>query len=231
MLHALPRGSWFLLSILAVLAIAGSGCDRRAAEVKESLFALGTAIENQDGEAASNLYSQSSIEYCDRIVKLAKTAKRADIASLKPLDRMQILLLRNRVPSAELKKLDGKGMIRLTVSKGWWFGSNDGVSDEDELGKIKVSGATAWVDLELDAGSNYAAKYIFDHADRKRYLRLTNEEGLWKVDTTSTHDTTNELLAKIIKAQGNGNIEQVLAELEERMSGKQVAPTVWDPPR
>lgn len=184
-----------------------------------------------DGETAASLYARPTLEYYDRLVKLAREAKRDEIAKLTPLERYEIIRLRHRSTLAEMKPLDGRGYIKLAVNKGWWKGNDEYVDEETQLADIKVTGSSAWVDLGLDSSRVNGLSRILNAPDRKRYLRLYKEDEVWKVDTTSMHELANELMGRAMDRMGTGDKESIFVRWEEGQSGKEVPANIWDPPR
>lgn len=214
--------------------VAAQGCDQKRQEVIASIQELSRALANRDGERAASLYSRNSIEYYDRMVKAARTATRDEIAKMPWLDRLEILVLRHRLPAADLRTIDGERYIRTAVAQGWWLHrDNDRIPEDLDFDRvtIKINGSMAWLDLELDEGSLPGISRILASGDKKRYLRYYKEGDDWRLDQTAVHELRNELLGRWIIAQHDGDHEGLLMRLEERMSGRSVDRSIWDPPR
>src|SRR5262245_61912110 len=120
--HLLVRSRRAAAFVVAIClgAIAFAGCDQKRQEVIASIQELGRALSDRNGERAASLYTQSTFDFYDRMLQGARTAKRDQIAKMPPLERMEILLMRLRVPPSDLKTIDGRGFIKMSVSNGWW---------------------------------------------------------------------------------------------------------------
>ena len=113
-----------LLGIIMALATTMLvGCDKHAGE-KVEIQAVwdgwDQATARQDGEAAARYLTKSSIEYYDRIVKLALNAKPEAIKDLTPSEQSDIFGIRTRAKRAEIKKLDGRAYFVMAVNRGWF---------------------------------------------------------------------------------------------------------------
>src|SRR3954468_16358898 len=102
-LIARPITTLRTLALLPILLLGTWGCDNRQEEVVGSIRELSRAVASRDGERALSLYSRSTVEYFDEVVRQGRDSTRKQVASLPPLEQLEILCMRHRATPAELR--------------------------------------------------------------------------------------------------------------------------------
>jgi len=203
------------------------GCDSRPGQVKDTMNRLSTAVDQKDGQTVATLYTQSTADHYGELVGLARAGTREEVARLPISDRGLLLLIRHRFTPTELTTMDGRTCIRLMAERGWW-GIDMG---EEEYGRIKVTGSTAWLEVkEPDRRVTRAGRRWLDDNRRAYNVRFYNEDGGWRMDETSLYDLWNEMLLREVKMSGMMQDEYLIAS-EEESSEKPVPKNIWERPK
>lgn len=164
-----------------------------------SIRELSRALANRGGERAASLYWRNSIEYYDRMVKAARTATRDEIAKMPWLDRLGMLVLRPRLPAADLRTLDGRQYIRRAVRDGHWT-VEWGVED---YGGIHAQGSTAWMEVKKpDTRVRTAGRWRQRDMRKTHNVRFHLENDVWKLDETPLSNAWNEVLRDELNKSG-----------------------------
>lgn len=204
-----------------VLLGAAAGCEDEHAAEKEAILTclrqLDEANQDCDGAAAVALMSQRGLDEYTRLVKIALDGSKTDVQSLSPLEMMQVIEMRHRIPLRQLEKMDGRAYQEFATSDCWYTGAEG--SYEDSVGEIFVSGDTAYADV-LDFDGNKSG--VQGHFER--------EDGVWKVNEFSFHRVWDEELTKLA-AENNVTIPEMVVLFEEWDTGKKIRKSIWEPMR
>jgi hypothetical protein len=157
--------------------------------------------------------SQDTIEAYQEYVSLALTADKKELESLSFINRMQVIVMRHRIPLETLKKLDGRSAIIYAVDRDWI--GKDGVI-RTELGQISISDKRATAEMEV--GGRKAPNRI----------QFRHEEDEWKLDLISLlRDSNTAMKEAARRAQLEEN--EFLFMILESISGKKVDDGIWIP--
>lgn len=175
-----------LAAIIGVLVLS-SRESSEASAIRESFEAYRKALLEQDGEAASEWVSQSTIDMYEHQVSWARTASRDEVLALGFMNRLQIALLRQQVPRDTLRIATGRSMFAYAVDKGWI--SRNSVL-KVRLGEIREAYGKAVVTLWAE-GKKTNERFFF-----------VKENGRWGLDLTKTFQGADVLLQQQAKRQG-----------------------------
>jgi hypothetical protein len=190
----------------------------------DALIAASTAREH---EAVPALVAQPYLEYLDDMRHLALNAPAARVRAEPMMSRMYVLGLRHLVPAAELGAMDARQLLSRLWGTGWlgtgWGGPNSRGLAAEKV--VVVEGDLAFAQTPSRGGRSGAPGLA-------RMLRNTfrREDGAWKVDVLGgifALESTMRTTADGLKGAGE---DRALLVLLERLSGRPVASTVWDPP-
>lgn len=209
---------------LAVADFSGTGgtggAEREApvhpeeAAIRATFEAYRTALLARDGEGALPHVSQSVLEYYDYVRELALYASAAEVRTRPLSDQLFVILLRHRIPSAQLRGMSGREVFAHGVAQGW-------ISDEQtrtqQLGRIGVTGNMAFAEM-LVGGQRSPIT-----------LHFVRQDGAWRWDMLGVVQWTDIALRSVAESAGV-TPEELLVSAAERVTGRQVAPTIWDPP-
>ena len=113
------------LLTVGLMLLIGNGCremsqealDQRAIEVCFREFR--DSVVDRNGELACNSLSQSSFDHFEQLRLQALDLTPDELQSLPLHEKVDVLLLRDRLTGDELVKLDGKQLLSRYVSEGW----------------------------------------------------------------------------------------------------------------
>jgi hypothetical protein len=128
------------------------------------------ANNEQKGEQVVSLLSKSSFDRYTRLMELALNAERSTVLKLPGHDRFEVLLIRQMMTRAQVKKMDARGYIVHATNEGWWVGDKP----DFLYGKLSAN--------ETDAMLEY--RDTLD--DPWRGMYFVKEDGQWKIDEAET---------------------------------------------
>jgi hypothetical protein len=204
-----------LAALLAGPALAApESSDPDAAAVRRGFAAYRAALERRDGSRAVAAVSQNSLDYYDRIRRLALSGSRAELAALDGTERMLVLGMRRDAPLELLNDASPGGLVSHAVSEGL-------ISDQGalraELGAVAVDGDVA------------LAQIVVDGRATDGQLRFVREGGVWKFDLEYAMRTSFGLIALLAERTGMTE-DEVIFRLLAQGGGGEPGPELWTPP-
>jgi hypothetical protein len=182
--------------------------------VRQVFAAYKRAVLADDGTTAAALLSAATIDWYGKTQDLALHATKEEIERLGPLEKIQVLAFRQRVPAEELRAMSPRQLVAYSVSRGW-IGKT--ATQHSKLGPVTPSGDGASAELLL-SGKATGQKYYF-----------TREDGQWRFNQLPTLQGGDEGL-KLAAAQRGMTVDQFVQLLVESASGKKITTDVWTPP-
>ena len=154
------------LSILFVItAILLSACSSKShTEIEITFNEYKSAILNNGGEKSYSVIDQKTKDYYSWLQKSSVNFTKDDIMKLGILDKMQIIIMRHRIPSQKLAKMTGKELFIHAVDNGW-VGKN-GVSKLG-IGKIRVDNNFGTGEVSIDG--NPSSIYYHFHKENDKW--------------------------------------------------------------
>ncbi|MEK6702443.1 MAG: hypothetical protein AABZ53_09280 [Planctomycetota bacterium] len=204
-----------VLIMLSFVSVLG-GCDAEATDVRETDKAFDKALDSQSGAQAVTFLSKDSIARLDRMMALARTAKKAEVQALSFTDRLDVLQARMLFKAKELKTADGRLYFTRLVGSGW-----QGSTSDCTRVSISVNGekSRATITYRIPRG-----KETFQGI-------WVKENGEWKSDVAAESDVGDRDAAERAKEIGMNMDQYLMYRLEEGSGGEAIPPTIWDPPR
>lgn len=222
MMKSLPILFLFLFSLSACDqnqsasgATSSSTHERDVQGVFECFAAYKGAILAQQGETAVGHLSRSTIDEYQNYVNLSLTADREEIAELSFINRMQVILMRHRIPLETLRELDGRSAIVFAVDRDWI--GKDAVI-RTELGDVSVYNDRATAEVAI-GGQKAPTRFQF-----------RRENGKWKFDLLSVLRDSNSAMKRAAEQAGMDE-DQFLFSITESVTGKKIDESIWTPPR
>jgi hypothetical protein len=195
--------------------VGAGGCEQAEARaVKAADEAVDDALDQRDGKRYVTMVTKDSLEWYDRVLKMAREADRAKVDRLPFSEKYQILKARHTLSSSQLKQLDAKGYLILAIQKGWMPSAS---AQGFTRGKVVVRDKSATMILLVDGD---------DSGERACY---TMEDGEWKEDVPRSGTESDKGVPSFLREVGmteNEYIFDALAELTQR----EVKPSIWEPP-
>lgn len=211
----LVRGLCVLLFALFATLSAG-GCDKYAQDkedIRAAYDAYKSAVVTRNASAYRAAVSQGVIEYCDRLLRLARTASRNDTLALPPADRVSVAIVRAGCTRKQIDGFTGATLLDHMVQQGWWSDAKQ----SDELEAIKVTRSTARGVVKEEGYEPYEVGFV-------------KEDSGWKVDAGDGNAQFNRLFRRYVAKEGLNEV-RVVEEMAAEVLGRRVDQRVWDPPQ
>ncbi len=197
------------LPVLAPAEPSDAGPGVRAAFASYKAAAIGG-----DGAGAASFVDRTTVVYYDEALRRARTATEGEVRGLPLVDRLVVLSIRQRIPSATLRGLDGRRLVAAGVNEGW-IGRQG--TEHMELGEVTVNGDVADAPVLVDGQPSEFA------------FRFRREPAGWRLDLTSVHPATERALESAI-AQSGMTPDAFMEAALQQATGRPVDPSIWSPP-
>lgn len=182
--------------------------------VRQSFAEYKRAVMADDGAAAAAQLSAPTVQWYGQMQDLALHGSKEELEQLGPLEKIQVLAFRQRVPADELRTMTPRQLVAYSVTHGWIGKVGTGRS---ELGTVAASSGTAVANVLL-GGKDSGQQYHF-----------VREDGRWLFNQLPTLEASADAL-KAAAAQRGVPVDQFVQELIESGSGKKITPDLWQPP-
>ena len=182
--------------------------------VRQSFAEYKRAVMADDGAAAAGQLSIATVQWYGKMQELALHGSKEEVERLGPLEKIQVLAFRQRVPPDELRAMSPRQLVAYSVRHGWIGKVETGRS---ELGTVSASGGTAVANVLL-GGKDSGQQYHF-----------VREDGRWLFNQLPTLEASEETLNAGAARRGMP-VDQFVQALLESGSGKKITPDLWQPP-
>ncbi|MGH3055817.1 MAG: hypothetical protein ACRDL7_12665, partial [Gaiellaceae bacterium] len=182
--------------------------------VRQAFAAYKRAVLTNDGSAAAALLSPGSIEWYGHMQDFALHGSKEELEHLGPLEKLQALAFRMRIPAEELRALSPRQLVAYSVSHGWIGKAG---TERSELGTMTVADGSATAQLLLD-GKDSGQQYHF-----------AKDGGEWQFDQLPTLQSGGEWIATAAQER-NMTVDQFVQGLVESGAGKKLTADAWEPP-
>lgn len=210
--------SFVLMMSLYVLP----ACEKEApdtpeqAEVRQVYLDFDHACNTGQGELAASLVASRCFNYYEQLIRYATDGDKGTVLNLRPTDRSEIVMIRNRMDLSELDRMDGRTFLTHIVDAGWYASADE--SDWFSLGQIQINGDTA-------------AAIMYDEGRKTgRFLDFYREDGAWKIDVHSWDTLWDDYYIEVAREVGMSVDEFILA-IEADFYGLNMNVTRWTPMR
>ncbi|EYF04863.1 hypothetical protein [Chondromyces apiculatus] len=172
------------------------------------------AIANRKGTEAVGVVSAKTIAYFEATRVGALKMSAAELRTQPLMDRLMILILRGRIPRADLERWTGKDLFAVAVDNGW---VGDNVSTV-EPAEIRINGDEALIGVKagteaLPAGSGFQAQ---------------REAGGWKLDVMSIRDLAEPALEAQLR-EVDPDLDRAMMALLSVLLKKKVDESIYEP--
>jgi hypothetical protein len=207
-----------LLYLMVILFPATEGACAFAEEtdvskVRATFEAYRSAIIAKQGAESADLVSSSTLSLYKKHRDLALKGDEPTIRKLPLGERLQVLLMRHRIPLKTLKKLDGKAVFAYAVDQNW-IGKKSVQSVG--IGDIRISKSKATAAVTVNGETNGES------------FHFQKENGDWKHDLTPTLKGVDRTLKDAAKKKAVGE-NDLLFTLITQVSGRKVTDSIWQP--
>lgn len=204
-----------ILTLALVLTYCLVGCGRNAdsLSIKDTFEAYKTAILNDDGQAAYGLVDARTREWYRLTLERALKWDRNQIMKLGVIDKIQVILIRHRIPKESLLKMTPGTLFQYAVDQGW-------------VGKDSVSNLSIG---QVDATADFASAVARSKGrDTPMRLHFYKENGGWRIDLTQLTKWGEPAFASRIEQSGLSETEFIF-RVVSAVSGKPVQDDIWNP--
>ena len=202
-----------MLSCLCALV---SGCGKPSPDVQgvqHAFDAYKQAILSTDGAKSAKHIAQRTFDEYQQYVDWALQADRNTLEGLSAINKMQVFLMKHRIPKDEWRNMTGKKVFIYAV-------------DHDWIGKQQTI-TTMISDIQV-SGTRATAAVIIGKKKAPNRFHFTNEDGFWKFDLTQTLRDTDFILRSQIKQSGMTE-DEFMFRIIESISGTKVTDSIWEP--
>lgn len=216
--HSTWRGdmkqrSLFVLPLVVLFCGCSGNSSSDAEAVQKAFDAYKTAVLSKDGAVASAHVAQQTLDEYQKYVDWALHADRKELQSLSTINKMQVLIMKHRLPHEKWKGLTGEKAFIYAVDHDW-IGKEGVISTT--IGNVQVSGTRA------------TAAAMSDQKSTPIRFHFIREDGSWKLDLVPILRTADLAIKDQIKQSGVSEDEYIFRILET-LSGRKVADSIWNP--
>jgi hypothetical protein len=129
------------------------------------------------------------------------------------LDKLQVILVRHRIPKGELLTMTPEGLFKYAVNHGW-VGKNS-VSDL-EIGMIDIHDDFATGVVRVSGGDSPLRFHFYKH------------QGMWRIDLTEMTKWGEAAIMAQIEESGASEMDYIF-KITQVVSGKPVQESIWTP--
>lgn len=208
----------FVLKTAFIFAQENSGNSGGIVSVKNTFEQYILALKGKDGPKASDLVTQSTLDYYAYLVGLALKSNYEKTKQLSLIDKMAVLQFRASLSKKQLQKFGGKEIFIYAVQKGW-------VATDlsyDKIEGIKILGNMATADVTVD-GTKVPFSMRFEKG----------EDGSWKFDLVSLIENTKTMLETAfgeMAREEKTTIDDLLVKTIEETTNKNLSLKIWEGP-
>ncbi len=217
------RGNILIRSVfvcIATLVLGGCGEGKDEKAVRECMRAFDRASAARDPAAMATTLAASTFQYFDRLIPLARSGTRAQLMSLRPRERYDVIAMRHRCSAEELKRLSAPFWLKMATERGAYL---DG-EGETELATIKVRGDFAEATMRDGDGG-----LVRDGRDEPLTQLFVKEESGWKYDFQHADKFFNWVLEESAEFAGR-DLNEFLLDLEGELTGTRPRGDIFDRP-
>lgn len=203
----------FILAIVITTVITSCGSNNEKSLIKECFSQYKTSILNKDGASSVQYVTQSTIEEYGKYLEWAKFGEKNELQNLSISNKLQVLLIKHRVPEKTILDSTGESIFQYAVSNGW---IGEAGTVKTETGEINLYDNTAVADVVVD-GKRVPVKFHF-----------TKEDNQWKFNLVKLLKITNAALEMKLKERGTSE-DQFITIVIESLSGRKMDESIWEP--
>jgi hypothetical protein len=170
-------------------------------------------LYNSNGVEAANLVDSHTIKYYSNIIELVKDADSLKVESLPLLDKIMVLIVRQKVSAENILKFDGTALLIHAI--------NNGMINKKSEGSFTIG--------DITVENNFAkTQIIFNGVKSPYFLNFYKESGQWKYDLTSSFPISLPAIEKLTNEIGERGFINLMLSYGNRENANQ---NVWMPVR
>lgn len=194
----------------------GGATNPEAKAVRKTFDDYKKAILAKDGDTAAALIDKETVDFYDKMLKLALTAPAAEVKKQSVVGRILILQMRHNIPLPELKTMTATKLIGYGIDKGW-IGEN---VKRVNIGEITIAGDRASGPGKV---RNRTVPFTW---------RLRKEGGAWKLNLTTLFPLAEVAMKRAATRSKMSVDELILSAINMKSeTGKKATEAIWDAPK
>lgn len=205
---------WLILCLLFAVCLPARADDGDEAAVRAVFAGYKAAVLARKGDRAADHVTTGTLREYARYRDLALTASRTQLEALPMSERLQVLIIRARVPATALRTMDGRDVFAYAVDRGWI--GREGV-ERSELGTLQVDGDTA------------AARLKIGRTELPVDFEFEREATGWRFNLIPLTLMSEDVFRQLARQKGVGENEMVMTLLRDLMETP-VDDRIWDAP-
>jgi hypothetical protein len=183
--------------------------DSETAKIQALYKAYETAVDKKDTKAILGMLSTSSKQYFDKVLLLAKKAKKPEVMQLPLSDKVAVLTLRHTTTDQELLAMNAQSFMMQSMDKGL----KKKINTVNTLGPVTIKGNTATAPLVVNGKPSPVT------------MTFVKEGTAWKYDYTALLNNMNQMM-QMFATQANN--EAFLMQMLQGINGKKPDATIWN---
>lgn len=177
------------------------------------LRAYQQATIDRDGDAAARRVTAATIDFYERCRRAALTMPEAELRAEPGLVRLTTLSLRMDHTAAQLRRMDGRGVLASMIDDGQVSGLDDVV-----VGDVHPGARATRIDLRRESGA------------RMGTVTMRRERGEWRLDLVELMQAVNAMLDREVAGFPGGRDGAMMMALAAMHRGRRPPETdIWVP--
>lgn len=202
---------YFLIITFTVISISAIG-QSESGDVNQCFEQFKKAVAEGRGKEASEVVASQTIEHYQNLLNLALEGDSTEVVSLKLIDRLVVVAMRNQLSKEDILQMDGKSFIAYAV-------------DHELLGENSLTNFQLG---EVRATDKFTtAQTIAGTMETPLKIHFYDQEG-WRLDITPVLPAMSTSLKKTIDMAGMSEAEFILMTVQS-YDRKPVNENVWHP--
>jgi hypothetical protein len=175
------------------------------------------SLVTRDGARGLALVTPGTVTEYERQLKLTLTLNRQQLLQADVLDRYMVLMLRARVPPAQLRTMTGSDLLRMAIDNGW-VGSN----------------LPASVKLKRIEGDRAYMTFMKDGEEIPGELPLVRfTDSRWGVDIVELLRVTRPIFLALfseVAEKQSTDVNSAMVLIIAKLVGQAPPDSIWEPP-
>lgn len=198
---------------------------KEAAEVRSAFERYRRALIEGDAELASSLVDSATFAYLEELKQLALVAEPEALSARSFVDRLLVVTLRHTLAADQIRTLTLTQLISLAIDGQWLSAAT---LEQLRMGAITVQGDEAWGEALTAAGDSLQSEGLEElRYEFRRERESPGAQGAWKFRFAGLVESLGVLVGQFTAQLGTQD-EALIFMLVENLSGKPVAPGVWE---
>ncbi|WP_343856352.1 hypothetical protein [Fulvivirga kasyanovii] len=202
---------YFLIITFTVISISAFG-QSESGDVSQCFEQFKKAVAEGNGKEASEIVAPETIEHYQSLLNLALEGDSIEVASLRLIDKLVVISMRNQLSKEDILQMDGKNFIAYAVDHGM-LSKNSLINFQ--LGEIRVTDEFTIAQIIVGEMETPLKIHFYD-------------QGGWRLDITPVLPEMSTSLKKTIDIAGMSEEEFILMTVQS-FSGRSIGENIWFP--